>query len=385
MADYTIDTAIVQSSSYNVSPGDTLLVKEGASLTVNDKSEPSLPAILCEYAGDLQITLDGTVTSHGSKGISTRASLTLILGATGRLTALGNQFDGSPPKAVVASSLVDTIINGGLIQGDVDLQDGRDVYRGQGGTVLGLIDLGDGADDAIGGNGTERFLGGAGNDTLDGGGGLDTALFSGRRADYTLTQNADGSFTITDLRTSDYQEGTDQIRNIEFLQFSDQTLDLRPPAPPPPPQPGPVDQVLIGTKGKDVRVGGAGNDRLYGLSGNDTLTGGAGHDIFVFNTKLGSSKTDRKKNFDTLTDFSVADDTLWLDNKIFKKLGKAGALKKSYFTIGSKAKDKNDYLIYDKKKGVLSYDADGSGAGKAVEFAKLDKNLKLTSKDFLVV
>ena len=42
-------------------------------------------------------------------------------------------------------------------------------------------------------------------------------------------------------------------------------------------------------------------------------------------------------------------------------------------------------MLYDKKTGILSYDADGSGRGKAVEFAKLAKNLKMTEKDFFVI
>jgi hypothetical protein len=53
--------------------------------------------------------------------------------------------------------------------------------------------------------------------------------------------------------------------------------------------------------------------------------------------------------------------------------------------VGSKAKDSNDYLVYDKAKGVLLYDADGSGRGKAVEIATLPKKLSLTYKDLFVI
>ena len=95
-------------------------------------------------------------------------------------------------------------------------------------------------------------------------------------------------------------------------------------------------------------------------------------------------------NFDTIKDFSVKDDSLYLDNAIFKKLGRNGhkpkQLDKSFFTIGDKAKDKNDYIVYNNKTGVLSYDADGSGKGKAVEFAQLSKKLTtLSYKDFFVI
>ncbi len=149
--------------------------------------------------------------------------------------------------------------------------------------------------------------------------------------------------------------------------------------------------VFRGGTGKDVLTGTAGKDILYGDYGNDTLTGGLGQDVFVFNSKLGTSKTDRKVNFDTITDFNVADDSFWLDNAIFKKIGKSGSetspvqLNKKYFKVATKAKDKDDYIVYDKKKGVLYYDADGSGSKAAIEIAKLAKNLKLTYSDFFVV
>jgi Ca2+-binding RTX toxin-like protein len=142
---------------------------------------------------------------------------------------------------------------------------------------------------------------------------------------------------------------------------------------------------LAGGAGNDVLSGGRGRDVLSGGLGKDVLTGGANHDAFVFNTKLG------KSNVDTITDFNPKWDSIHLDNAIFKALGKKGSesnpakINKDFFTIGTKAKDKNDYVIYNDKNGKLYYDADGSGKGKAVEFAKLDKDLKLTYNDFFVV
>ncbi|QRM27781.1 M10 family metallopeptidase C-terminal domain-containing protein [Microvirga sp. VF16] len=144
--------------------------------------------------------------------------------------------------------------------------------------------------------------------------------------------------------------------------------------------------MLKGDFGKDAFKGGSGDDKLWGGWGNDILAGDAGRDIFVFDTKPNT-----KANRDKIVDFKVKDDSIWLDNAVFTKLGKKGTedkpaqLSKSFFTIGSKAKDKNDYLVYDNKKGVLSYDADGSGKGKAVEIASLSKNLKMTDKDFFVI
>jgi len=149
--------------------------------------------------------------------------------------------------------------------------------------------------------------------------------------------------------------------------------------------------VIQGLAGDDILQGEAGDDRLDGGAGKDMLTGGAGKDVFVFTTKF-----DKKSNFDTITDFSVADDSIWLDNALFKS-NKAlyTAIKKgteakplkmaSKFFSLDKAKDKDDFVIYDRKKGVLYYDSDGSGSHKAIEIATLKKGLKMTYKDFFFV
>ena len=147
---------------------------------------------------------------------------------------------------------------------------------------------------------------------------------------------------------------------------------------------GSENDLLHGGSGNDVILGGYGNDKLYGSSGIDTLYGQSGKDIFVFNTK-----PSKKANLDRIADFNVKDDTIWLDNAIFKKLGKGTEAKpyklsKSFFAY-DKARDKNDYIIYDRKKGILYYDIDGSGSKAAVEVAVLKKGLKLTYADFFVV
>ncbi|WP_112663843.1 calcium-binding protein [Microvirga flavescens] len=142
---------------------------------------------------------------------------------------------------------------------------------------------------------------------------------------------------------------------------------------------------FVGGEGRDRLDGGLGNDTLSGGYGNDVLIGGKGKDVFVFASKLGTHKTDRKVNFDTISDFKPREDKIHLENAIFTKLKKTGKLDKAYFTIGDKATDRNDYIVYDKEKGILSYDPDGSGSKKAIEFAKVKANLNLTTADFIVI
>jgi hypothetical protein len=85
----------------------------------------------------------------------------------------------------------------------------------------------------------------------------------------------------------------------------------------------------------------------------------------------------------------VRDDSVYLDNAFFRKLGKGTPTKplklnKEFFAL-DKPKDADDFLIYNKKNGVLYYDDDGSGAGRAVGIAVLGKNLKLDHGEFYVI
>ena len=122
-----------------------------------------------------------------------------------------------------------------------------------------------------------------------------------------------------------------------------------------------------------------GNDTLNGGVGNDTLSGGTGIDTFRFDTLLSAST-----NLDVLADFSVQDDTIELENGIFTSLTSTGTLAANQFVIGTAAQDSNDYLIYNATTGALYYDADGTGATAAVQFASLSIGLAMAAGDFMV-
>ena len=105
------------------------------------------------------------------------------------------------------------------------------------------------------------------------------------------------------------------------------------------------------------------------------MTGGDGQDIFQL---INRSK-------DTITDFSVLDDTIQLENSVFTKLTATGVLNADNFKIGTAAVDANDYVIYNSDTGALFYDANGSGAGGATQIALLGTGLALTNTDFVVI
>jgi len=141
-----------------------------------------------------------------------------------------------------------------------------------------------------------------------------------------------------------------------------------------------ANDLLSGGFGDDHLIGGDGDDRIYGGFGNDILRGQLGRDAFVFDKPL-----DPQSNLDSLWDFSVADDTFWLDDKIFTEVGAGGVLHSYAFSVGASAHDATDRIIYDKHLGILYYDPDGTGTSEQIAFCKLASNLSLTRSDFLIV
>lgn len=254
---------------------------------------------------------------------------------------------------------------------------GNDTIKGLGGDD-GLyggagndgLDGGAGNDLLDGGDGNDNLLGGDGNDVLYGGAGLD--YMEGNAGNDILYGGADNDFLKGDA-------GNDTL----FGEVGNDTLnggadnDVV--------SGGDGNDILFGEAGNDNLDGGLGNDQIWGGLGKDVLRGGAGKDVFVFDYRANKSHADR------IMDFNVRDDSIYLENRYFKKLGKKGSIDKpakiasKFFKVGDKAQDRDDYLIYNKKNGKLYYDENGSGAGKMVEIATLSKNLKLKYSDFFLI
>ncbi len=139
---------------------------------------------------------------------------------------------------------------------------------------------------------------------------------------------------------------------------------------------------LTGNTAANILKGDAGNDVLAGGLGNDSLTGGAGADAFVFNTAPGAA------NVDTITDFSLVDDVIRLDDIVFAAIGPS--LSASEFKTGATAAtavagDADDYIIYNSATGQLYYDPDGTGAAAKILFATLATKPLVTYADFAIV
>ena len=159
----------------------------------------------------------------------------------------------------------------------------------------------------------------------------------------------------------------------EIPEGSTYTLNVSVDMPTAPAQPGEA--------GSDRLQGGAGSDLLDGGLAADTLIGGDGEDSFRFSSALGDG------NIDRVNDFDAADDLILLDSRIFTEIGDVGALSFDAFHSSrtGMADDADVRIIYNSRSGTLSYDADGSGAGAAIEFARLGANLSLAADDFYII
>lgn len=213
-----------------------------------------------------------------------------------------------------------------------------------------------------GGAGADRMDGGLGNDTYNVDNAGDVVVDSGGDAD---TINTSISYTLTDTIENMTATGAAAI-SLTGNAFNNMLTGNA------------AANAINGGIGIDILNGGAGNDTVNGGDGNDVLTGGAGKDVFLFNV-LPVKATNR----DQIADFDVKSDKIQLDKAIFKKL-KKGKMKSDFFKVG-KAEDKTDYVLYDKKKGILSFDVDGLGGKKAIEFATIKKGLELKADHFFIV
>ncbi|MFZ2727192.1 MAG: hypothetical protein WAX77_13130 [Methylococcaceae bacterium] len=298
------------------------------------------------------------------------------------LTLIGDA-NGIPTADILQGLNGNDSLYGGYLADDLSGSNGNDVlYGGYGNDFL----YGEAGNDYLyGEQDNDSLSGGLGNDTLDGGLGADTLSGGAGNDTYYLGYDATDSIIDNGLSTDidsvimPYQLTNYTLpKEIENGTIADGTKGNL--------TGNTSNNILTGNNGnnnlngaagRDALFGGVGNDVLTGGIGNDTLSGGKGKDSFVFNAALNA-------NTDKITDFNAVDDSIKLDHKIFTQLT-AGVLNVANFVVNTVAQDANDYIIYDKAKGGLFYDADGNGAGPAIQIATLGVNLAVNNSDFVVV
>jgi len=142
------------------------------------------------------------------------AGVDVLSGGDGSDTA---SYETAP--AGVIASRANPSINTGHAAGDTYFQLENLTGSGFDDTLIGNAS----ANALTGGAGNDTLEGGAGNDTIDGSAGNDTAVFSGKRADYRVSQLANSDIQVFDMRPGS-PDGTDIVRAVEQFAFSDKTM-----------------------------------------------------------------------------------------------------------------------------------------------------------------
>lgn len=241
----------------------------------------------------------------------------------------------------------------------------------------------------VGGNGNDKFVGKGGSDTFDGGQGLDTVAYdasssAGIRADLLNRANntneaaGDVYIGIENLDGSSFNDTLYGDNAANVLQGNSYHVAFD------------IDQdKLYGRGGNDVLKGWAGNDLLDGGTGKDTVTGGVGLDKFYMTTAA-----DTSTNCDTITDFNVTDDTIYLSRTIFTAIAQSTnttlQLKFYWESTTGTAHDADDRIVYETDTGILRYDSNGSLAGGNIQQIAVLSNkaaigTALSNLDFFII
>ncbi|AIQ96174.1 DUF4214 domain-containing protein [Prochlorococcus sp. MIT 0801] len=185
-------------------------------------------------------------------------------------------------------------------------------------------------------DGADSITGSGGNDVIDGGAGSDTCIYSSKFADYSFTRSTD-TLQIADQRTTATNDGTDTLKNIEYIQFSDQTVEE-----------SKVD-VIKNYSGifSDYKFYNKGNGSYEIKSNSGTTDDITGLPLLTFTGESTTSSfrdisaiVDIKGTFDQVTGLNTKDAKMFrLYNAAFKRLPDSDGLK---YWIGKYTSGEND-------------------------------------------
>lgn len=309
-------------------------------------------------------TGDNIGSGAGNDGITGAAGDDTINAGTGNDSIDGGAGDDS----VIAGTGNDTITTDTGAD-TVNAGAGNDIITGGTDTVSDTLVGGDGKDTVVGGDSSDSVNGGAGDDSVSTGTGADT-VDAGAGND-VITGGTDtvgdslvgglGNDSVTGGASDDTVSGGDGSDNVSGDVGNDTVSG------------GNGNDTISGGDGSDNVSGGVGNDTISGGDGNDTVSGGAGQDDFMLTST---------ESTDTITDFSVVNDTISFDSSVFTGLTDVTP---DNFVVDTAPDNSNPSVIYDSNQGSLSFDDDGAGPDAPVEVAIIGANLGLTSADFIVV
>jgi Ca2+-binding RTX toxin-like protein len=265
----------------------------------------------------------------------------------------------------------------GSQSGDTLLGDNADVNAVYGWGGNDLISGNGGFDYVEGGEGDDTVDGGAGDDYLLGGNGTDTVTFAGSGAAVYVDMSGASAFANGTATGFDVLSGVERIYGSIYGDF------------------------LFGSAGQDTLAGDQGIDIIYGFGLGDSLDGGADTDYIVGGAGADTITTGAGQDYiyfqgqsegkDTITDWRASGfDILCIDepsfgaglaiNQYLSDSGNAGR-----FVAGTAATANIGQFLWNSATSTLSWDADGTGAGAAVQLVTLTGVSTLTAGDILVL
>ncbi len=271
-----------------------------------------------------------------------------LAGGAGNNTYIGgagiDTVDYSLAPGAIYVDLVSSLSLNGYGGNDTFISGIENVIGGNGNDIVlaastgSLMNGGGGDDYLIGRGGNDTLIGGSGSNGLQGGTGDDT---------YVVSSTGDSVIEFLG-------EGIDTVRTT----LSTYTLNAN------------VENLVYTGAGAFTGIGNGLANSITGGTGNDTLTGGAGADVFnaIANNGL-----------DTITDFLSGTDKIKLDGSYahtatFEFVSGAGP---------QTATSTNSAFLFDTTTGILSYDADGTGSGAAVQLFNLGAGTSLLEADLV--
>jgi Ca2+-binding RTX toxin-like protein len=229
--------------------------------------------------------------------------------------------------------------------------------------------VGNALDNELVGNvGADDLFGREGNDTILGGTGAANTLFGQAGNDTYISQAVGDSiieFVGEGIDTVNAYTSSFALRlSVENLVNAGGTNNF----------------VGVGSSEDNQITGGTLVDFLNGLAGNDIITGGSGNDELQ-----GGAGADQFRYFggetglDRILDFTSGQDKIALFGSGFTHTAVI-----DFIQTGAPAPTStNSTFLHDVNSGIVSYDADGTGAGAAVQLAQLNPGLTLAAGDFI--